>query len=435
MSTFNPHLARAQKELKKNGFKLHPHQVVGVKWLINKEKTQMGGILADDMGLGKTIQMISLLLAIPKKVTLVVVPANLVRQWTKAIKSLCPEFNLIIHWCDSRINSRSITKINQGTNSIVLTSYGLVNNKSLQSINYVRIVCDEAHVFRNSKTKVFINLQKINAKKRWLMTGTPIQNKMSDLLTLFSFVGIMCSRNEEEIKTNIKENILRRTKEELNLDLPNIHRKITLIRPNKTEARFHERIASGSIALEYEIEKILRMRQSSISTMYSAKSLESSLGIDFSKYFGNNSKLDFISKDIPKQIADGKKIIVFTHFKYESEYISKILNEQQINFGVISGSVSITNRNAIIEDKEKDVLLVQIVAGGTGLNLQDFNFVYFTSPHFNPAIEEQAVCRVYRIGQRQNVTIKHVITKGTYEDRIKEIQTAKLDLIYSLIQK
>ena len=111
------------------------------------------------------------------------------------------------------------------------------------------------------------------------------------------------------------------------------------------------------------------------------------------------------------------------------------MDEKDIDFGVISGSVTINERNKIIANKELNVLLIQIVAGGTGLNLQDYNFVYFTSPHFNPAIEEQAVCRVYRIGQKQNVTIKHVITKGTYEDRIKEIQTAKLDLIYSLIQQ
>ena len=159
------------------------------------------------------------------------------------------------------------------------------------------------------------------------------------------------------------------------------------------------------------------------------------MGIDFSKYLGKNSKLNFIAKDIPKQINVGKKIIVFTHFKYETEYLSKKLVEKEIGIGVISGSVTINERNKIIANKELNVLLIQIVAGGTGLNLQDYNFVYFTSPHFNPAIEEQAVCRVYRIGQKQNVTIKHVITRGTYEDRIKEIQTAKLDIIYSLIQQ
>lgn len=198
--------------------------------------------------------------------------------------------------------------------------------------------------------------------------------------------------------------------------------------------RFYERIETGSISLKCNIEKIIRQRQASISTSYSAQSLEESLKIDFSKYFGKNSKLDAILKDIPKQLELEKKIIVFTHFKYETEYISKKINEKNISFGIISGSVSINDRNKIINDETLNVLFVQIVAGGTGLNLQRYNFVYFTSPHFNPAIEEQAVCRVFRIGQKQNITIKHMITMGTYENRIQEIQKSKLDLIYTFIK-
>ena len=432
-TTFNTHLARAQRALFQKGYKLHTHQVDGVKWLVDKEKTYHGGILADDMGLGKTIQMISLILALPKKLTMIAVPANLIKQWSNAIKSLCPEMTLIIHWCDSRINRRSIQRIKDANHSIILTSYGLVGNKEIQSLEIDRLICDEAHTFRNHRTKLFRNLQGISAKNRWVMTGTPIQNKLKDLINLFAFIGIMCTK--ANIEEKITNHILRRTKEELQLDLPNIQRKVALIKPTKSEQKFYQSIESGSIALEYEIEKILRQRQASISTTYSAISLEKSLAIDFSKYFGNNSKLNFISNDIPKQIEDGKKVIVFTHFKYETEYLSSKLSYHDINYGIISGSVGITERNKLIENKDIQVLLVQIVAGGTGLNLQDYNFVYFTSPHFNPAIEEQAVCRVYRIGQTENVIIKHVITKGTYEDRIKEIQTSKLDLIYSLIKK
>lgn len=433
MTTFNLQLARSQRLLSEAGFKLHPHQIDGVKWMIEKEKSKIGGILADDMGLGKTIQMISLILARPKKVTMIVVPANLIKQWSSAIKSLSPDLPLIIHWCDSRINSATIKRLNETDQSIVLTSYGLIHTKQIQELSVNRIICDEGHLFRNNKTKVFKFLNKIPARIKWILTGTPIQNKVKDLYTLFSFIGIMC--NKSNVEQSIKTHILRRTKKELNLDLPNIERKISLIKPTAQEKKFYERIEEGSISLEWEIEKILRQRQASISTTYSAQALEESLKIDFSKYFGNNSKLNAISKDIPKQLELGKKIIVFTHFKYETEYISKKMDEKEIDYGIISGSVSINDRNKIIKDESLDVLLVQIIAGGTGLNLQRFNYVYFTSPHFNPAIEEQAVCRVFRIGQKQNVTIKHMITMGTYENRIQEIQTAKLDLIYSLIQQ
>ena len=433
MTTFNPHLARAQKFIKEAGFKLYPHQIEGIKWMIEKEKNKnkIGGILADDMGLGKTIQMISLIIGIPKKITLIVVPANLVNQWSKVIKSICPNIHLIIHWCDSRINSLSLKK-NENGQSIIITSYGLIDSKQIQSLNVNRIVCDEGHIFKNSKTKVFRFLNKIPARIKWILTGTPIQNKLSDMYSLFMFIGIIC--NKSNIEENIKNHMLRRTKQQLNLDLPNIERKISLIKPTIDEMRFYERIETGSISLKCNIEKIIRQRQASISTSYSAQSLEESLKIDFSKYFGKNSKLDAILKDIPKQLELEKKIIVFTHFKYETEYISKKINEKNISFGIISGSVSINDRNKIINDETLNVLFVQIVAGGTGLNLQRYNFVYFTSPHFNPAIEEQAVCRVFRIGQKQNITIKHMITMGTYENRIQEIQKSKLDLIYTFIK-
>lgn len=435
MTTFNPHLARAQKFIKEAGFKLYPHQIEGIKWMIEKEKhknkNKIGGILADDMGLGKTIQMISLIVGIPKKITLIVVPANLVNQWSKVIKSICPNIHLIIHWGDYRINSLSLKK-NENGQSIIITSYGLIDSKQIQSLNVNRIVCDEGHIFKNSKTKVFRFLNKIPARIKWILTGTPIQNKLSDMYSLFMFIGIIC--NKSNIEENIKNHMLRRTKQQLNIDLPNIERKISLIKPTIDEMRFYERIETGSISLKCNIEKIIRQRQASISTSYSAQSLEESLKIDFSKYFGKNSKLDAILKDIPKQLELEKKIIVFTHFKYETEYISKKINEKNISFGIISGSVSINDRNKIINDETLNVLFVQIVAGGTGLNLQRYNFVYFTSPHFNPAIEEQAVCRVFRIGQKQNITIKHMITMGTYENRIQEIQKSKLDLIYTFIK-
>ena len=211
MSTsFNPHLARAQRSLFQNGFKLHPHQIQGVKWLVNQEKTTNGGILADDMGLGKTIQMISLIIARPKKLTLIAVPANLIKQWAKAIKSVCPDSPLIIHWCDSRINRNSIRRIEESKMAIVLTSYGLIDNEVIQSLEVDRLICDEAHTFRNHRTKLFRSLQNISSKNRWLMTGTPIQNKMKDLVNLFAFVGIICTK--QNISEQIERHILRRTK-------------------------------------------------------------------------------------------------------------------------------------------------------------------------------------------------------------------------------
>ena len=131
---------------------------------------------------------------------------------------------LIIHWSDSRINKKSIQNIKDSENSIVITSYGLIGCDEIQGLEVNRLICDEAHLFRNHNTKLFKNLQKIPSQNKWLMTGTPIQNKMKDLINLFAFIGIVC--NKSNIEEKINTHILRRTKQELNLELPNIKRII-----------------------------------------------------------------------------------------------------------------------------------------------------------------------------------------------------------------
>ena len=153
---FNIDLSRIAKTLSENGFSLYPHQKKGVQWLLKMERSGSGGILADDMGLGKTIQIISMLIARPVKTTLIVVPASLVSQWKQEIKKFHPTINLVVHWGNSRINTGTIDKITKVSTSIVLTSYNLLT--SVCSINFDRIICDEAHVFRNSKSKVFKTL-------------------------------------------------------------------------------------------------------------------------------------------------------------------------------------------------------------------------------------------------------------------------------------
>jgi SNF2 family DNA or RNA helicase len=436
MPEFNPKLARAQSALKKVDAKLMPHQVQGVKWLIERESQAIkGGVLADDMGLGKTIQMISLMLANPKKINLVVVPANIMMQWQTAIKQFAPSINVVVHWGDMRINASSLGRIESSSQSVVLTSYGLVCATSINELKVNRIICDEAHIFRNSRTKVYKDIANINSKIRWALTGTPIQNVLKDIINLFKFVGFN-SASKCNVGQLIATNLLRRTKDSLPLDLPNIDRKVTIIKNrSKNDDKVYDKIYGGDFTdPQCELERLLRLRQASISTIMALKSLEKSLGVDLSRYYTKNAKLDYIIRDIQTNMEDkDRKFIIFTHFKYEIEYMSKELSKINVPYGEISGAVSMFDRNKIIRNDETKVLLVQIISGGTGLNLQNYNYVYFTSPHWNPSMEDQALCRVYRIGQKQKVTIKHVICKDTIESRIQEIQDAKTTLISQYI--
>ena len=433
MPTFNHKLAKAQKALKESGIKLLPHQVVGVKWLLERERSVIkGGILADDMGLGKTVQIISVMLGNTKKINLVVVPANIIMQWKSAVERFAPSLNIVVHWGDSRINGSTLRRIDESESSVILTSYGLVCSESISQLKIDRIICDEAHTFRNSGTKVFKDLDKIHSKIRWALTGTPIQNRLKDIINIFKFVGYH-GANKCNVSKLIETSLLRRTKDSLPIELPNIDKQITMIRNrSKKDNKVYDMIYGGDIVdLECELERLLRLRQASISTTMVVKSLEKSMGIDLSRYYTKNKKLDYIMRNLKENMDndDSRRFIVFTHFKYEIEYMSEKLKSQGIPYGEISGSVSMFDRNKIIKDDSLKVLLVQIVSGGTGLNLQKYNYVYFTAPHWNPSMEEQALCRVYRIGQSQKVTIKYVICNETIETRIKEIQKEKTAII------
>ena len=145
--------------------------------------------------------------------------------------------------------------------------------------------------------------------------------------------------------------------------------------------------------------------------------------------------MNHILKEIPKLLEQKRKIIVFSHFNYEIKYMSAKLEKEKYRYGIINGSVPPYERDVIIKDMSYDILLIQIIAGGTGLNLQHFNYVFITSPHFNPAVQEQAICRVNRIGQKNETTIRILATEETYEERILEIQEKKFDIINKLSRR
>ena len=401
-------------------YTLFPHQKTGSDWLVSNENEHKGGILADEMGLGKTIQMIDLMLRNRFPLTLIVAPASLVQQWHNEILNFTEDIDTFVNPSMDEILTIDKKKLN-----VFIVSYNYINRpRFITKIKYNRIICDEAHYFRNPKSKTFNSLQSIKASNKWAITGTPIQNYVKDIKTLFKFIR---ADPESDIKHLISKHLLRRTVQELDFKLPSISKQLVFIGTHNQ--KLSERITKDEGM--HHLEKILRLKQACVVPGQTAESITKKYKITkpFSKLQTlklNKIKTDILSSDT------ATKIIVFTFFKREISYLTKELSGK-VKCASISGKTPSKLRDEIVKDKTIKVLFIQIMAGGTGLNLQHYNTIYFSGPQWNPTTEQQAIARVYRIGQTHNVNIKRYITgkihQKTIEKRILRIQNKKLVII------
>jgi len=486
--------------LAKNKHFLYPYQEIGVQWLKKKEKTQKGGLLCDEMGLGKTIQIICLLISNSLDRTLILMPKSLINQWESEIKKFSGDyFNVLVHHGLNRITEESLEKVSKPT--IVLSTYGLVINRSVQSccntcgesisivknkcghrfcpecesecicsncfseidnpllnINWDRVILEECHIIRNKKSKMFKYVNKLKSNIRWGITGTPVHNSIKDFISLCNFLRVSNDINSKNLDKIVSKVLIRRTKKEVllynqNLKIPNLEIEIHKVMFNsEKELNFYKKV-KGDIKKELSIlkqfddfnmvkilEMILRLRQACIMPQLVINGYQKKWNIDYPKWTGTNSKLDKLIKHIKTE-----RCIVFYTYKEEMKYISKSLKDEHINLGIIDGSKSIEQRTVLIEkcqidnSNNKDVvqiLLIQINAGGTGLNLQMFSNVWFTSPSWNPSLEFQAIARCHRIGQKNNVKVKKLIMfnkLGTIDERIIDVQERKKEIISKVL--
>ena len=418
----NTTFVHAKTLLSKQGITLMPHQRKALKWLDRRESAGLpGSIIADEMGLGKTLEIISLIIGKPKNNTLLIVPASLISQWVSELKKFAPHITPNVHgYADESVE-----------NHFIITSYVKASrNYSYRTIKWDRIVIDEAHNIRNPKGIVHINLKKIPRHFTYLLTGTPIHNKFGDIASLFKFIGVKKIPKKEEARLKLVEQyVLRRTLEEVQITLPNLTIETEeLTFRHKHEKRIYKRVMNGLMINNYELsilEQYLRLRQAAL--------LPRMISTLFSKnVYQQNTKLDCILENLKKNIGM-KKTIVFCYFIREVDYLVKGLEGERV--AVIDGRVPMSQRKSICDNEETDVLIINIMAGGTGLNITNYDTVYFTGPHWNPTLEQQAIARVYRIGQSKPVQVKKFIMKGTIEERILFINQHKLQLINTFIKE
>ena len=449
--------------LDKNELKvLRDYQLTGVKWLYNIYKSGFGGILADEMGLGKSIQLIYLTKLIikenPKAKILIIAPTSLIYNWQKEFDKFGSElkYKVFAESKTQRLNELdNIDDIN-----ILITSYGLVRNDldKYKEIPFDLVAIDEAQNIKNPNTGISKAVKSLNANIKFALTGTPIENSLLELWSIFDFImpGYLASKDKFQSLYNIKELdkednnlnrlntqisyfILRRKKKDVVKDLPdklenNIYidlgktqKKVYAAEVQKTREELDELIQTeGWTKARFKILQLLtKLRQICIDP-----------SIIFDNYKGESAKIDELLKIVEETKANGHKMLIFTTYKKALDLIIPKLNNIGISSYYIDGSVSSKKRMELVDkfnNDDTDVFIITLKAGGTGLNLTSATVVIHLDLWWNPQVENQATDRAHRIGQKNTVEVIRLITKGTIEERILELQNKKRKLAELLI--
>lgn len=424
---------------------LRDYQVSGFEFFKTLSDYQFGGILADEMGLGKTIQTIAFLLSNKDKKNIVITPTALIYNWKNELEKFAPTLKVgLLHAAKSE---REKILDNIDNYDVILTTYTTYKNDidKYKNINFDYCIIDEAQNIKNPDAIITKAIKNVNAKVKFALTGTPIENNLMELWSIFDFImpGYLYNKskfksifvnndkNIIELKNLIKPFILRRTKKEVITELPDkIEQKIIIDLEKE-----HKRAYKGYVNLI--TRKIKENNQDNITVFsYLTKLRQLCLSPELmvKNYQGKNSKLDVLINIIND--SSDEKILVFSQFTKVLEVIGKRLNEENISYSYLDGKTSAKDRVKLVEEfntNNNKVFLISLKAGGTGLNLTSANIVVHFDPWWNPAVEDQASDRAHRIGQKNVVNVIKLIAKGTAEERVINLQETKKELIEDVI--
>lgn len=443
------------------------YQEIGFKWLKTLDRYGLGGILADDMGLGKTLQVITLLLNYNnknenRKSSMVVCPSSLVLNWASELKKFAPSLSVYVI-SGNALERESIIK--QLDNfDVVITSYDLLKRDvdAYKNCNYEfkYIVADEAQYIKNNNTQNFKAIKQIKAQTRFALTGTPIENSLAELWSIFDFTmpGYLYGykqfkeifetpiiREEDsykmkKLKTLIEPFILRRIKEEVLTELP--EKTVTVLNSEMEDeqqkiymsfmAEAREEVANELIGQNFEknqmkiLALLMRLRQICC---------HPKLFMD--NYEDGSGKLNLCMEIIKDAIQGGHKILLFSGYTSMFDILEKELNNEGIKYFKLTGQTKVGDRIKLVdefnENEDIKVFLISLKAGGTGLNLIGADMVIHYDPWWNISAENQATDRTYRIGQKRNVQVYKLITKNSIEEKIYELQQKKAKLVDNML--
>lgn len=442
---------------------LRDYQKTGFKWLKALSQYGFGGILADDMGLGKTLQVITLVASdweSSRQPSLVVAPTSLLYNWQEEIEKFAPQLPTLVINGTKRIRRELWKRTREA--AFVITSYPLLRRdvEEVDQSSFAYCFIDEAQHIKNPETINAKSVKQVNARHYFALTGTPIENSLTELWSIFDFImpGYLGShsifqqkyetpivRNNdldalEDLKLRIRHFILRRLKRDVLEELPEkTETKLVCEMTERQKKVYAAYLSQARSELEKEIQArgFQRSRVKILSLLTRLRQICCHPAAFLENYTGDSGKLETLREIIVDSLDSGHRILIFSQFVTMLDLIEKEIKLMGKRFYRIDGStppgMRIQQVHAFNEG-EAELFLISLKAGGTGLNLTGADTVIHYDPWWNPAVEDQATDRAYRIGQLNKVQVYKLVTRGTIEEKIYVMQQRKRDLVEAVIK-
>ena len=447
---------------------LRNYQKIGFKWLKTLDKYQFGGILADDMGLGKTIQIISIILAYKekckenKKPVMVVCPSSLSLNWKTEIEKFASNINAMVIGGNVTVRKQQIKSIPKY--DVVITSYDLLKRdiEIYNEFNYEfrYVIADEAQYMKNSNTQNAKSIKQIDAVTKFALTGTPIENSLSELWSIFDFLmpGYLFSYKKfkenfeipivkqedsqtmDKLRMLIEPFVLRRTKKQVLTELPD--KTVTVLNNEMNDEQqkiYLSYLAEAKSELNEQIKEngFEKSQMQILTVLTRLRQICCHPSLFLNNYKGESSKLNQCIEIIKDAISSGHKILLFSTYTSMFDIIEEELKKEKIEYFKLTGQTKVDKRIELVDEFNKNpdikIFLISLKAGGTGLNLTGADMVIHYDPWWNLAAENQATDRAYRIGQKNSVQVFKLITKNSIEEKIYELQERKAKLIDNVL--